>query len=394
MKINVIVVDDEVIIRMGLSKFLKELHPDIQLCGIFQDGAEALEFIKNNTVHILITDMKMTNVNGEELIQNVRKISKFTKIIIISGYRNFEYALVALKYNVHNYITKPINLKELKELILDVYNEIKEENLSYHDKNHLNYMLHKILIDIYKNEISSDELKHLISANKYCTELADNKYTLFSIKILELEDYLNNFWKYELNNLYNACNNIFNMYSDRHYVFNVDSFNNELKYIFICDKKYNPEEKIFEYVDNLEKIMNFKISFQIQFIANNVYELMQKFSCITKKKQENNDNILILKAKQFINQNYNKDISLFTVADHVQLNAMYFSRFFKAQTGVTFIDYLIDVRMNRAIELLKTRKYTGMEICREVGYQSYSYFINVFKQTTGYSPKEFLRRME
>jgi YesN/AraC family two-component response regulator len=102
-------------------------------------------------------------------------------------------------------------------------------------------------------------------------------------------------------------------------------------------------------------------------------------------------NILIDKAKAFIAQNFASDLSLRDVAEHVFLNPVYFSRFFKQKTGENFVDYLAAVRMERAIAMLAAGKYKVYEIAERTGYRNTKYFARLFRHYTGYSPKNYLR---
>ncbi|MBU5212388.1 response regulator [Bacillus oleronius] len=91
-------------------------------------------------------------------------------------------------------------------------------------------------------------------------------------------------------------------------------------------------------------------------------------------------------AKEYIENNYEKNISLEEVADFVELSPFHFTKMFKEKFGVTFIDYLTDVRLEHAKrELIHTNK-SLKEICYSVGYNDPNYFSRVFKKKTGLSP--------
>jgi len=95
------------------------------------------------------------------------------------------------------------------------------------------------------------------------------------------------------------------------------------------------------------------------------------------------------KAKEYIAENFSKELSLEEVAEHVQLSPFYFSKLFHEQCGVTFIDYLTGARIERARELLSDPKQTIKEIGIQVGYRDPNYFSRVFKKTIGFSPTEY-----
>ena len=97
------------------------------------------------------------------------------------------------------------------------------------------------------------------------------------------------------------------------------------------------------------------------------------------------------KAVKYMKEHYNEDISLEMLADQYYLNPAYFSRMFRKYKGVTFTDYLIELRMRKAQELLLQGKYKIYEVSQMVGYKSDKYFYRVFKQYTHLSPTEYCR---
>ena len=82
-------------------------------------------------------------------------------------------------------------------------------------------------------------------------------------------------------------------------------------------------------------------------------------------------------------------LTLEEVGGVVGFNASYFSSLFKKETGQNFLEYLSEVRMNRAKELLKETKLPVGEICERVGYADLKYFTKSFKKATGIKPGEF-----
>lgn len=109
---------------------------------------------------------------------------------------------------------------------------------------------------------------------------------------------------------------------------------------------------------------------------------------------ENNcldEKAMIERAISYINQNFDKDISLKMVADYVYISGDYLGKLFKKNTGENFSNYLLSLRMQKAIELLKTGRYTVTEIGEMLGYKNTNYFIKVFKEYTGHTPKKYPR---
>ena len=100
-------------------------------------------------------------------------------------------------------------------------------------------------------------------------------------------------------------------------------------------------------------------------------------------------NIIIQEAKEFIEKNYSKDIGLDEISRHVYLSPSYFSRLFKQEMDVNFTEYIRQLRVNKAIELMSQIQYKIYDISRLVGYTNIRYFYKVFKQITGYTPSEY-----
>ena len=112
---------------------------------------------------------------------------------------------------------------------------------------------------------------------------------------------------------------------------------------------------------------------------------------VMEKRQSEVSRNIIERAAEYMKQNFDRALSLESLADQYFLNPTYFSRMFRQYMGVTFTDYLIELRMERAKELLCQGKYKVYEVSSKVGYTSDKYFCRVFKQYTGQSPTEYSR---
>lgn len=99
----------------------------------------------------------------------------------------------------------------------------------------------------------------------------------------------------------------------------------------------------------------------------------------------------IRKANQYILEHYSQPITLTEISAYVGLNPSYFSSLFKRETGVTFLDYVMEVRIEAAKELLVGTEKSIGEIAESVGYNDMKYFYKRFRQSTGISPKEYRR---
>jgi two-component system response regulator YesN len=126
-------------------------------------------------------------------------------------------------------------------------------------------------------------------------------------------------------------------------------------------------------------------------------KLMIKSWCISrieeitgfiKDAKTNRCHYLATVAKDYIDSHYNEELSLEDVSIEVNLSPQYFSRFFKQETGENFIDYLTQIRINKAIDLLKDKNHSVKEVCYMIGYNDPNYFSRIFKKITGHSPSD------
>ena len=97
-----------------------------------------------------------------------------------------------------------------------------------------------------------------------------------------------------------------------------------------------------------------------------------------------------MRAKDFIENNYSRSyLALSDVASEVNLSASHFSTIFSQESGSTFIEYLTEIRVRKARELLLSTSMKSSEIAFEVGYNDSHYFCHIFKKAEGVSPGQF-----
>lgn len=98
---------------------------------------------------------------------------------------------------------------------------------------------------------------------------------------------------------------------------------------------------------------------------------------------------VIDRAKAYITEHYADDISLDDVSRAVNISPYYFSKVFRAETGDTFIEYVTNIRIEKAKELLHGAELSMKEICGQIGYADPNYFSRIFKKNVGMTPTEF-----
>ena len=166
--IRTIIVDDEILSRIGLQSFL-DGKEDIVVSGIFGEAKEALQFLEENIVDVVLTDIEMSEIDGLEFIQQIRQRHLVPGVIIVSCHEDFSYAQRAISLGIDSYILKhSVTEKTLIEDVKKVYNKTAgkerskkrtEENL--HENNKIQqqyiYRIGVFLPDDRENTIGGDE---------------------------------------------------------------------------------------------------------------------------------------------------------------------------------------------------------------------------------------------
>ena len=125
---QILVVDDERIERNGIKMLLRHMQLPCEIAEA-ANGRDALEYLKDHTADILLTDVKMPFMDGIQLIEECKKDDRNEdmKCVIFSGCSEFDYARKAVRLGVSDYILKPVDPSEFKETITRVIQELEAE---------------------------------------------------------------------------------------------------------------------------------------------------------------------------------------------------------------------------------------------------------------------------
>lgn len=138
--IKILLVDDEPYILKGLEKSILSLDFPVTILGKTSNGEAALQLIASNTPpDVLITDVKMPVMDGLTLIEKVNTLYPEILTVILSGYRDFEYARKSLRLNVYDYLLKPFMPEDIKKLLVKA-SEKKKSNILKQEINLLSYL--------------------------------------------------------------------------------------------------------------------------------------------------------------------------------------------------------------------------------------------------------------
>lgn len=127
-----------------------------------------------------------------------------------------------------------------------------------------------------------------------------------------------------------------------------------------------------------------------QKACESIFAYLQELMKSSVFQGEGNENATIRNIKIYMNENYGQDINLKAMAEQFFMNPYYFSTFFKKKTGINFKDYLVEIRMTKALEVLKIHSgISTQELARSVGYKDAKSFAEKFKQYYGESPANY-----
>ena len=527
---KVLIADDEARICNLIKVLIDWQELGFDICGLVQNGNDALLLCEKYQPDILITDIRMPDLNGLELIKAVKSLLPNIQVIIITGYSQFEYAHQALRYGVVDYLLKPVKKNELIAALrksIETSEQIeKDKGNSFSGQLSVNYKK-DILYQIFNAEAESTNDPDLPQKflNEYHLDFNGNKWILLTVELFldESEDSVAvqkyfqkkvpelvfEEFRYEKIHILTAViNNTFffllngndslwkitreklkelkkdfliidNLLQKIIYTISFSSMHESINEIYQAKKECQEaieykiiagKNKTISYVDlprtrfeldffldkefmsrfvsaitemNITKISGemAKLSVALykhiseldagcvrkiyetltrsffatikvfaghddRYSVENVLPEIDSFysvdSCITyinnvfssvlnklKNEKENAGSKTIKQAQLFINEHYAENLTLALLAKEVGLNEAYLSSIFKKQLRISVTDYITQVRIQHAKELLIRTGYDVNGISEKVGFNDSKYFSKRFKKYTGVSPKEY-----
>ncbi len=156
---KVLIADDESIIRRGLKSIIDWKASGFEICAEAANGSEALHFIEENPVDLILMDIKMPKLHGLDALKAAREAGFTGKFIILSGFSDFHYAQTAIPYGIVSYLTKPVDIDALLAALLKAKQELDAE-ATLHEKNQIYASIARegILRDLMSGKIASSEI--------------------------------------------------------------------------------------------------------------------------------------------------------------------------------------------------------------------------------------------
>jgi two-component system, response regulator YesN len=512
---KVLIVDDEVIIRNGLSTVINWEEHGFSLLEPAESAEDAMELVKRQHLHIVLTDIQMSGKSGLELAREVKQLFPEIEIIVLSGYDEFAYAQDAIRAGVSEYILKTSRPEEIIKAVLRAKERLLKKQME-HEETQIqktafrNKLLEKLLLEesgtdtklladvekFYPNLIiGENRLQVMIIFSSQSNEYNSLKYTFHHDIINTLSEFLtfeSLEWNGALifivqNRSIEQLNKIKEAFARSERILkcnifaaagsNVTSLKDlkisfeEAKYVFgyrwllgnsgyvtydnikdrkgirkVCSFKEESELaallksgnviELKQWIKNLlEQVRcdsdvtpdSFKVFLQSVLISGyrwiervvttlgisspipdwkikeeelltsppedilfHYFErIIEKYRQLTKGKVH-----YIQEATLYIQENLNQNLSLNEVASHVHINPNYFSEIFKRETGMSYIEFVKAVKIEKAMSLLRETPAKISEVANQVGYEDIKYFSKLFRLHTGMTPSDFRKKIE
>ncbi|MDF2657646.1 MAG: hypothetical protein K0Q94_437 [Paenibacillus sp.] len=422
MTYRIVIVDDEEDIREGLHDLVDWSGLGYTVVARLEDGREAISYIQSYPVDVILTDIKMTFVSGLELAKYVFDRQLPIKMVLISGYKEFEFAQQALHYRVAHYLLKPTKLGDIHRVFrelsaaLDQDKAEKERSLGIQSRNEemLSLLRRQLFSDMIGGFLPDlEELRRRLPWTGLSLDPDNSSACVYTIRIpadgqnpdaaadaegSRIFRFLQSQYREELDfvlhvPLRNEADGVrmiaIDLGAGRE---NIDPF----------------AERVVAHFDTIKGRIMAVLGLEAELKHRQSYGRLTDLAVSARRAAEppstrfgrvsplaehpepgSYDPLVIQKAKSYIQEKYNEDLSLDDVAEHVYLSPVYFSRLFKKQTGRNFTEYVTEIRMLRAMEYLRQPQYKVYEIGSIIGFKSVKYFFKLFKQYAGCTPTEY-----
>jgi len=157
---KLLIVEDEKMIRQGIAAIAERSPVPIDEIIQCKNGEEALEIIKNTKIDVMITDIRMPKKDGITLVKEIKDLPHAPKVVVISGYDDFSYAVELLRYGAREYLLKPIEREKITSVLEKLEEELQSE--SHKKKEVEKISLSQLKYMILNENISQSEIDSIV----------------------------------------------------------------------------------------------------------------------------------------------------------------------------------------------------------------------------------------
>ena len=403
---NLIIIDDEEYIRERLCRIFNWEAMGYRLLADFGGADSVLAYLSRPSgekIDVIFTDIRLGDKSGLDLVKQVKPLFPDMAFVLISAYQDFEFARSAVSLGVFGYVLKPASYNSVASVFSDLKNHLNRRN---EERKRVACMeldlCRRVITELVEEKIvSSKELENRFLMADLPSPVGNCSFALLAFHIKNYQQLLSS-WIYGKDGFRNAVFQIVQTADMKTgiKILPVKMMDAKVISIAVLPNDAEGEASFTDILSgihaNLSEILKADASSEIVLRSTDFFSLHREIPAITAAEEdisgEGDFTNVIERAKRYIADNFNKDISLEDVANHVHLHAVYFSRYFKKAEGENYSDYLLRLRMERAAGLLIKTSIKTDAIGYKVGYKSEKHFYKLFKTYSGYTPAEYRKR--
>ncbi|WP_158299223.1 response regulator transcription factor [Paenibacillus antri] len=395
---KIMLVDDEPLVRTSMARMIAHLEPSHSIFEA-EDGEDAIHMLEAEAYDLVVTDIRMPAVNGLELSHTIQERWPETIVVMLTGYADFQYAQEAIRYNVKEYLLKPVSIDHLRRVIAQVEEELGRRNASkVVDKLRSRSLLEKRVQDLF----------YELPLPYYDESLFPpfDRFALLSFSVSAEGDR-------ERTARFSLKNVIEDVFAPFGAPVVVVSDQAVTAVLFVSGKDGEPliEDAALEAladtvpdvakrVVKLDVVGSFGgVSAQLQDIKALYLASLKTLGAPQEPEfepepepsppPEEQVHRIVRSALELIQDRYAEDLTLTSIAESLYVSPNYLSSLFKSQTGSTFTHHLTKARMTKAKQLLRETNLKIYAICEQVGYADQAHFSRMFKTLEGMSPYDY-----
>ena len=386
---KVLIADDEPKIRQGLRKTLESFSFPLEITAEAKNGMDAYKKAKELQPDILLVDICMPKLNGIDFLRKLKELQLENRTIIISGFQEFSYAQQAIELGVSRYLLKPLEEKDLREALIQIMGELEKSKHSGHVMRRLHQMqesreprtsviedwLNGDLEDIMKTEGNRD---HDIQLPSEAAIVLITRQEVLPDNFQDL--YLQDERRKEIRDILKPFDLLAYFYGR----------NQEMT--AVLGILPSDIQQLWKQLRScMERSHQGKFSIQISICtrtnASDVYAQMRREARKVLECRQ-----IVADARRYVYAHFDDSrLDLPEAAEAVGSNPSYLSRTMKQELGMSFKDFVTNLRITHAIHLMHTTDLSINQIADRVGYSNQHYFSAAFKNVQGISPSDYRR---
>ncbi len=375
---TIAVIDDELYMRKAIITHMNTCGIDYDLVGEASNGEEGLILLEEKSPQIAIVDISMPRMDGLTMIQKAVERGYKTRFVLLTSYSEFDYAKKAITLSVKDYLLKPVNTRELCEVLHRIQEAIEkdyieEERINILEKKNLELMKS----DFFSSIITTGSIADMSSALEMLSELGIDE-RVFEKYFLCCLDCTMQDMEEILVKIEGVCNQN-----------GGTCFKTVMGFLYvICPSEaWNEYEGLFSRLD-----IPFGVSKENVGLENVAKAYVQSYANM-KSAQSMVNNQISETVKKYIDENVGDcELNINAIAKAIYINYSYLCYCFKRDFKMTVNEYITQRRMECAKSLFIEGAQNISQVAIQVGYNSNSYFSKAFKKYYGVSPSEYIQK--